>query len=223
MGARKIPIGIRTLTANFYSYINRCHVPCESLLERDYYLSREFEKDILSYKAQPVKIRKKGRKRPIYPDCLINFTPESGRRPLLVEVKDTKDLNDPNKSSEIELKVAICREYAEGQGWDFQLVTDKDIRGVRLKNYTFLYKYTDPSALLPLYRDAILLTLRESGPMSATVLLDRLSPDKMERARALRCVWHLVRTGYIAADLDKPLTNSSLLEVVNADPSTGSR
>ncbi|MBI5641157.1 MAG: TnsA endonuclease N-terminal domain-containing protein [Nitrospirae bacterium] len=217
MGARKIPIGIRTLTADFYSFKNRCHVPCESLLERDFYLTLEFKKEVLSYKAQPVRIHKKGRKKSIYPDSLVTFTPQSGCRPLLVEVKDSQDLDDPEKATEIKLKAASCREYAENQGWDFQLVTDKDIRGVRLDNYKFLYKYTTSPSTLPQYRETIILRLTENGPMSVTMLMEGLFQDKMERSRALRCLWHLVRAGETIINMDKPLTNSSMVEVSDAD------
>lgn len=213
-------MGIRTLTEAFYSFKNGCHIPCESLLERDFYLSLEFDKDVLSYKAQPVKVRKKGRKSPIFPDSLVTFT---SHRPLLVEVKHTKDIEDRIKGPEIKEKAAICKEYAESQGWDFRIVTDKDVRCVRLENYNFLYKYTVPPALLPQYQNEIILAVRENGPMSITKVLEALSEDKMEKARALRCLWHLVRMGSIVADLDRPLTNSSIVEVSNGDASTRSR
>lgn len=218
MGVRRIPIGTRTLTGYFFSFKNQGHVEFESLLERDFYLSLEFVVDVLSYKAQPVKVEKRinGRIRPLYPDCLVTFTRLSDKRPLLVEVKHTKDLNNPKKADEIKVKVSVMEEFAKRRCWDFRLVTDKDVRGVRLENYRFLYKYTEPPAVLPEYRKAIMDRIGKRGPASVAKLMEDLFQNKTERVRALPCVWHLVRKGQLLTGLDRPLTNSSIMEVRNA-------
>lgn len=217
MRARKIPIGMLTLTGYFYSFKNKGHVEYESLLERDFYLSLEFNDNVLSYKAQAVKVPKRidGKTRTLYPDCLIAHTRQSGIRPLLVEVKHTKDINDPNKAEHIQLKISILKEFAEKKRWDFKLVTEQDVRGPRLENYRFLYKYTEPPSVFPKYGKIIRDWLIKSGPLSVTKLMEGIFIDKTERASALPCMWHLVRKGQLTTDLDVPLTNSSVLEVSN--------
>lgn len=203
------------MTGYFYSFKNRGHVWHASLVERDFFLSLEFIDEVLSYKAQSVEVPKKfnDKGRPLHPDCLVTFTRRSGKRPLLVEVKDTKDLNHPDKADDIKRKISILKEFAKKRRWDFRLVTEQDLRGPRLENCRFLNKYTEPPAVLPKYGKTIVNRLTKLGPMSVTDLMEGLFPDKMERARALRCVWHLVRKGQFLTDLDRPLTNSSVLEV----------
>jgi hypothetical protein len=217
MGARKIPIGMRNVTGYFYSFKNKRHEPYESITERDHFLSLEFLDEVLSYEAQPRRVPRNsnGKSRDIFPDCLVIFTRQSGKRPLLVEVKHTKDLNDPKKAKDIKRKLVAMEEFAKQQGWDFRLVTDQDIRGIRLENYRFLYKYTGPPAVFHEYGKTIMNKVIKNGPMTVTVLMEGLFPQKMERARALPCVWHLVRNGKLSTDLDKPLTNSSMVEVSN--------
>lgn len=212
MGVRKIPIGTKVPTAYFYSFINGCQIECESPLEADFCLTLEFETNIKSYESQPVKVPVDGRPRPTYPDILVYFTEDSGKRPLLVEVKHTKDLNNPKKSEDIRIKASACERYAAERGWDFKLVTDLEIRNVRLENYKFLYRFTSPPAHLDAYFTSVQTFFKTSGASSVSAVLDSLAKDKLERARILPCIWHMLRSRTLKTDLDLPLTNSSILE-----------
>lgn len=215
MGVRKIPIGTRSLTVYFYSFKNREHVECESLVEHDVYLSFEFDDEIASYKSQPVKVPvySNGKMKHYYPDCLVIHTATSGKPPLLVEVKHSKDMSNPKKAGDIALKIAAIEKYAKGNGWDFRLYLETDVRGPRLDNFKLLYKYTEPPSTLSLYGEPIIEELKIKGSLSVTELLKRITKNKKEFIAALPCVWHLIRVGRIKTDLTTPLTNSTVLEV----------
>lgn len=202
------------MTGYFYSVLNQKHVPFESLLERDYFLSLEFDPDIMSYDSQPVEIVKRENKylRKYYPDCLIQHTACSGKPSLLVEVKHSKDLENPKKADDIRQRISISEDYAAEQGWGFKLITDKDICGTLLENHRFLYKYSDPPAALSSYRMMICNMLRANSQASAADIADALASTFLERAAILPCIWHLLRSRAIATDLQIPLTNLSLLE-----------
>ena len=214
MGVRKIPIGTRSLTAHFYSFKNKRLIDCESLVERDVYLSFEFDDEIASYEAQPVKVPRADNKKTgyYYPDCLITYTVSSGKRPLLSEVKPTKDMNDPKKAEDIALKLAAIEKYAKDKGWDFRLYLETDVRGPRLDNFKLLYQYTEAPAVFLKYGKAIVDEIKLAGPLSVTELLGRITSDKKEYITALPCVWHLIRNSRIKTDLSIPLTNSAILE-----------
>lgn len=209
MGVREIP----SPAVYFFSYINNQQIDCESQLEADFCLTLEFVRDIQSYESQPVKVIIEGRPRPTYPDFLIYFKAVSRKRPLLAEVKHTKDLTNPKKISDISIKLAAFEQYAKAEGWEFKLATDKEIRGTRLENYQFLYPHTEPPAFLNTHFERILTVLEKSGSCSASTILEKAGKDKASKGQILRCVWHMVRSGVLTADLDRPLTNSSVLGV----------
>jgi hypothetical protein len=213
MKIRKILPGNRVPTGFFYSMKNGGHVDYESPVERDYYQTLEFEDEIERYEAQSVKVpnpRKPGS--PYYPDCVVYYKPYTGRKPLLVEVKSEKDLRDPKKAPLLELKFATCEEYAAANGMDFKVVLDTDIRGQRLDNLDFLYGYREPPKLFGSYKDQILINLDGKGA-SVSEILDTIAKDRLERAWILPSVWHLVWTKVLVTDLNKPITNSSILKV----------
>lgn len=214
MSARKIPIGTRSITSYFYSFKNQQLVECESLVERDVYLSFEFDNEIESYKAQSVKVPSGKKKNSYYyPDCLVTHTALSGKRPLLVEVKHSKDMNDPKKAVEIALKIAALEKYAKDNDWDFRLYLETDVRAPRLDNFKLLYQYTEPPSALLKYGNPIIAEIKVVGRLSVTELLNRITHDRKEFITALPCIWHLIRDCRLKTDLTIPLTNSAVLEV----------
>src|SRR5208337_3510207 len=140
---RKIPKNYRSLTGYFYSVKNGRGINFESSLERDFYLTLEFQDDVLSYEEQPIYIeyQQNRRKKSYPPDCLVTYKDESGKRPLLVEVKFTSELAG-KKKEELEEKFSIIKQYAQENGMDFKVITEKEIRvGVYVENLKFLYAH----------------------------------------------------------------------------------
>lgn len=216
MPIRKIPPGRRVPTGHFPSKLNGRLMDYESPLERDFFQYLEFEDGIEKYEEQPFEVEKRlgDKGPPLYPDCLVTYTPCTNKRLLLVEVKSVEDLKDPTKAKELRVKFSILREYARTRGMDFKVVTDKHIRGTYLDNLKFLYPYLlkEPKAL-KLYKTRILDIVKSSGPLSVTKVLDILAKNKTERAVILPPIWYLVSIKLLSTDLRKPLTNSSIIKV----------
>lgn len=214
MPSRKIPIGNRVPTGYFYSDKNGELVEHESPVERDFFLMLEFDDNVDKYKAQAVKVSKQinGKERPFFPDCLVTYKSKANMKPLLVEVKAAKDLQDPKKAGKLKIKISAVKEYAKKHGMNFKIVLDTDIRGRYLDNLKFLYRFTDPPSDLMTYKPKILKTLNTKGPLKVNDLLDAIAKDRAERALILPSIWHLLAEKTIKTDLDRPLTNGSVLE-----------
>lgn len=219
MPARKIPRNYRHVTGIFKSILkNNCGVAYESPLERDYFLQLEFIDAVQRYESQPVKIDHMKRKRPapLYPDCLVVFKPETGRSNLLVDVKDSGDIEENKESFESRRKIVAA--FAEGQGWDYDVVTEKEIRDDLdyLYNLKFLYKNARAPKNLS---DVQSLIQRSSGivgyPMTVNELLAKLASDSTSQLQMIPAIWHLVCIKKIITNLQKPLSMNSILEVPN--------
>lgn len=215
MPVRKIPLNRRVPTGYFYSDINRRLVGYESPVERDFYQTLEFDDTIEKYEEQPFAVENhtNGKENPLYPDCLVTYKPWTKKRPLLVEVKTEKELKDPKKAEEFRKRFKILRGYARKHNMNFRIVLDTEIRGPYLENLKFLYRYGREPDKLGMYREAILKTVRSRGAMKVSEILEALARDRKEHVHILPSIWHLLKTKDLKADLNKRLTNGSLLEV----------
>lgn len=217
MPARKIPRNYRHVTGIFKSILkNNRGVAYESPLERDYYLQLEFVDEVESYEGQPVKIEHLKGKKPVsyYPDCLIVFKPETGRRKLLIDIKNSEDI-EVNKENFV-YRHGVVASYAEEQGWGYDVVTEIEIRAdlPYLYNLKFLYKnarapknITDVSAMIQNCNGIA------GYPMTVNELLAKLTSDTRKQLETIPAIWHLVCVKRISTDLHKPLNMNSILEV----------
>ncbi len=217
MPIRKIPLNRISVTGYFYSNKNGRTIAFESLVERDYYLLLEFEASVEKYEEQPLSITKQvnGRETTYFPDCLVTFKPEFNKAPQLTEIKTSKELKNKDKAEKLKNKFTAMREYAKENGMDFKVVLDTDIRGQYLENLNFLYRYSDTPKSIASYKGNIMETLNNRKSMTVSEILDSVAKDKSERARIIPIIWHLVYVTEVKTDLNKPLTNSSILEVNN--------
>ena len=75
MSVRKIKKSYISCTGYFSSYKNQQHIAYESVLERDFYMLLEFDKDVLSYHEQPFRIYYEllGKQTRYTPDALVIY------------------------------------------------------------------------------------------------------------------------------------------------------
>lgn len=213
MPVRKIPKNYLTVTGGFASRKNGRMMGFESLLERDYMILLEFDDAVERFEEQPLKIPVKKGVKPYVPDILIHFNGSDRqlRRPLLAEVKHTSDL--ARNREKYDPKFERVREYATDRGWDFRIVTEKDIRIPRLSSLKFLRDYLH-SAPEPWQADCIIDALQAEGrPMSLDALLDRLCKGDSERLRLVPAVWHMAAIQRIAIDLEQPINDKTRLSL----------
>ena len=208
MPVRKIPKNYRSVTGRFSSLKNGRAMAFESTLERDFFLSLEFDDTVESYEEQPLTISAEidGTARKYTPDCLaLHFDGTE----TLYEVKYVADLE--KKDDDLALRFSMAERYACERGITFQVVSELDIRGVKLENQRFLYGFSTPPKDFNNLRQTI-IDLMEN-PLALESLLSGLSPDRMKQAAYIPTVWHLVFTGQLQIDMDIPINNKTIIQV----------
>jgi len=209
MPVRSIPKNYRNVTGVAAHSKAVGKVMFESTLERDFLSLLEFDREVESFEVQPVRLSwldDRGRARSYTPDVLVCYR-NGGRRPVLWEVKYRDDFRTNWLEYRPKFRAAV--RYARERGWRFRLITEREIRGVRLDNAKFL---------LPILRrgcpgagdiSSVLDGLRESGSSTPAQLLASLSPDTTERGRLLPVLWYLVAIERVGTDLGEKLTMAS--------------
>lgn len=202
---RKIGIQTRSITGTMPGG-NRY----ESSLERDLMELVRGDPDFASFHPQPVRIEytdESGVVSSYTPDALIFW--QSGRRPLLAEVKHREDFHGLWK--EWLQKFRVAREYARDRGWDFAVFTEDRIRGPRLQNLRFLHAYRE-QPLDPSVERAILAAIR-AGDATPKSVLERLGSNGYDKASALPSLWRMIALHIIQIDWNCRLGMASDLQV----------
>lgn len=183
----------------------------ESALERDLLLLLDFDEHVEFFCEQPVTIEyeHEGAIRHYTPDVLVYYRADLEEskviKPTLCEVKYRADLRQ--NWAELKPRFMAALRYADKQGWQFKLVTEREIRTDYLINVRFLRQYTgthdqvrqsDQGLLMSLLRDIRLTTGEE--------LLLMATDDRTKRAELLYTLWHLVAVGLIYCDLTTELS-----------------
>ena len=213
MGVRKIPKSSQRVISLVVDSKRDSATKAESSLERDFFILMRYDLNVLKYEGQPVTVPyrdKEGVDRTYTPDALVEFrtdiVPATGMRPWLCEIKYEEDLK--KNKAEYAPKFKAAMRYAEEQGWEFKIITEKYVRTPYLENVKFLTQYRNVDAndnfesliLKALYE------LRETDPESLLLAIFR---DKWNRAQLIPTLWHLVSVNRVGVDLSVPLTMSS--------------
>ena len=130
MPVRNIPIQNRSVAGYFYSYKNAKTIAYESQLEKKCFLMLEFDKDVLSYEEQPLKINT------YIPDVLVKKKKDYN---LLIEVKYSKEIN--NMSMKLKNKLEAFQNFCNKKKWEFKVFTENEIIQPYFNNIAFLYRY----------------------------------------------------------------------------------
>ena len=86
----------------------------------------------------------------------------------------------------------------------------------RLENYKFLYRYIpEPTHILDRYEISkrMIDFIKTKTTTTPQEIIESLGKSLEEKAKIITLIWHLLANGIIEANLDKPLTNSSLLSL----------
>lgn len=210
---RDIPVQSRSVAGKIFSYKNERFVSYESQLELAFIYHLEFTPYVKSYVEQPIKLyyKKDDTKRAFVPDFLVYYT-DIDRKPLLVEIKYSKEIQE--RRDYVKRKIAVIKSYAEENGMDFRLFTEKELSGNRPENYKFLYRYLpEPSYVIELseIRRIVIDFVREKGISSPQEVINLFGNSLEEKAKILTIIWHLLANNVLSTDLNKPLTNGSLI------------
>ena len=174
----------------------------ESTLERDYYLTLEFDPSVARFTPQPLRVSYRGlngRKKSYVPDTLVEY--HGDRPPCLVEVKHVADLLADR--DEYRQKFQAARQVARERGWTFCTVTERSIRGPLLRNITFLRPFRDGDRI---HAEAHLSYFRAHFRAESTPRAALEGFPLAERGVMLPVLWSLVAGGELQLDLRQPLT-----------------
>jgi hypothetical protein len=209
MPVRKIPKNYLGVTGAFSGHKNARMSEFESLLEKEYLLLLDFDREVESFEVQPVRVPVPGVPNGYIPDVLVHRRPEpltgAPRKPILTEVKSVKDLEE--NGQEYAAKFAAAERYAAEHGLEFWIVTDKEIRTPRLENLKFLreYRNIEPAAA---DLERIFDLVRQSGGKSSTqTLLGQLAGTDDDRLYWIPIIWHALVAKLLASDLDTLFTD----------------
>jgi len=179
----------------------------ESLIEQDYLFLLDFELDVLTFTEQPVQIEYfwEGKERHYTPD--FHVVRKMGEE--LVECKPRELVH----RDENQRKFKIAREWCDGQGWRFRVVTDDEIRtGNRLNNIKLLTRHARiciPPGLLQQVKVALQGILY---PRSLFDVAKLVLPGDIDR-----CISILIYLAYhhqIQLGLDQePITAESMIQL----------
>ena len=211
MPVRKIPKTSKSVRGQFPSVKNNRSIGFESTLERDFYLGLEFDPTIKSYEEQPIRLTGTidGKKVVYVPDCLITYS--DGKPKVLAEVKRAEEI--ANGATGLLMRLELARQYAEEQGIEFKVFTESEIQSPSLGTRRFIYGFSSPPRDLEARKGDILTIVSAAGELSLKDLLQKLSDDKAVRARFSPIIWHLLFTGELVADLDLPISYSTVLRI----------
>jgi hypothetical protein len=214
MPVRKIPIGTRAVTGLHA----RSGVRYESSLERDFLELMMADSQVAEIDGQPITIhyidQEKKARRHYTPDALVTFKYDELRRhqrpPLLVEVK----YRDEYKKHFLEFKERIraARRYAKGRGWQFKVVTEREIRTTRFTNMHFLAGFRDrtPDAA---YVASITDHLAQVGATTPAALLTHMTADPWQQVEIIPTLWWMVAHTQLQMDLSTPLSMQSSISL----------
>ncbi len=212
---RKIPIQSRSIAGKIFSYKNNRLISYESQLELAFIYHLEFTPDVQSYTEQPIKVYYDTGKIKTYyiPDFIVYYK-NFNQKPLLAEIKYSKELEE--RKEYIKRKLSALRHYAEENNFEFRLITEKELLNDRLENYRFLYGYIpEPKHIInyPEYVEKIIELLNAKQITTPQTIIDTLGNSLNEKAGILTVIWHLVANNILKTDLEKPLTNNSILSL----------
>ena len=208
---RKPKKTFRSVTGYFPSKKNGRSIFFESMLEKTFFITLEFDTDVISYLEQPIKIEYElnNRKTSYHPDCLVNY--KDGKSKLL-EVKYSTELIE--KKDELEIKFNQARLYTKQNDMTFDIFDERCIDKKTLRNMEFLYSFaTYPND--DKKEQTIIDILKDNQELSVLEVLALITENRFEQAKYLPYIWKLVFENRLKVDYEKIQINMNSLLRLN--------
>lgn len=177
----------------------------ESQIERDYIYLLEADREVVAFRGQPFRVEYflDGIKKTYVPDFYV----ERKRKKQVVEVKPASKVGSKKNRDIFRCVSQVC----ERNGYEFIVVTDKDIRiQPRLDNVKLLFKYSR-TPLSHFVVSEVERYLREKGSSTPGELLGRIEGATIEQLLAM--AYH----GYVDVELTAPIGPESLVSLSKRD------
>jgi hypothetical protein len=197
---RKIQKSYRSVTGHFPSIKNNRNIAYESILERNLFLTLEFNKEVDSYIEQPQIDIQHNEKTKIYSaDCYVKYIESSTKSDAIIEAKYISELE--KKKVELEIKFNNIQNAVDEINLDFILFTDETFTDIYVNNLDFLYRYQQQE-ISDEFNEDILASITKD-PITSFDLANSLSKTKHEYFQVSNAIWSLVMQGKLCADLHK--------------------
>jgi TnsA-like endonuclease N terminal len=208
MSVRKIKKSYRSCTGYFASYKNNKQISFESVLERDFFMLLEFDKDVVSYIDQPFRIfyELSNIKTRYTPDVLVTYVDNTQK------VFEVKYQNEIDSDIQLQHKLSILKDVIwQQKSLLFDTFTDKGIDSTFIDNAKFLYKF----AFLPKNHNLTskikeILSDNKMG-ISVQNILKTISTNKYEYLPLIPYIWFEVFINIDLVDMYKKLTMSTII------------
>lgn len=203
--------------SGFFSFKGKKSVWYESNLEKNFLHMISFSDSVVDIEAQPFTIEYKhdGKWRKYTPDFLVYFKPSGYEfhstirpKPLLVEVKRKEEL--VKKFCEFKPKFKAGIQHAANEGLHFKIYDEKRIFSDYHENVTYLKSFSR-SIFDPQEAKKITDYLTAIGHASIKNIISYLYNTEEEMI-GLRHIFQLLLKGEIITDLQKPISNNTIIE-----------
>lgn len=194
---RRIPLSRRSHVTGFQP-VGVGRAEHESALERDFVTLTVFDDADAQIVSQPVTVifEHMGKTRRYTPDFLVR----SGVKPaLLVEIKYRADLKE--QWPQLRPAFHAARTWAAEQAMRFRIVTERGIRGERLK----IAKRLLPLRLAPMDIELATQALAAVYQQPGVTFEGLTEIVPASRSAALAVIWRLIARGQLCIDLDAPI------------------
>jgi len=212
MPIRQISKNYRSLTGQFPSLKNKRLIAFESLLERDFYLTLEFNKEVTSYEEQPIKLyyQMNNKKTRYTPDTLVHYHEYLNKKPCIYEVKYADELKQ--KKVFFKEKFDQIEKYLFENDMDFKIFTNQDIEPVFLENIRFIYGYSNYTNEKVI--DDTLQKLKTFKDGTINDFLNFCSSNKYEQNEIIPYFWKNLILENVELDLYKRIDRNTTFEVL---------
>ena len=191
---RKIPIQNRSVAGRFYSHKNSRLLDFESQLEKKCYLTLEFDKSVISYEPQPIKIEN------YIPDILAI---RKNERPLLIEVKYSNEAENPDEK--LKRKFDVLSAYCRKNGMEFLVFTEKQINDPYFSNISLLYNYANVNVPQEI-QEKIVLAVPQEGTTIGDIL--KIFDNDIQY---LSYIYHLIFSNILTINLYSTLSFGTIV------------
>lgn len=208
MAVRQIKKSYISCVGYFKSYKNNKQLAFESILERDFFTLLEFDKDVVSFEEQPLKINYelKAKNTRYTPDVLVIYTDGSKK---IFEVKYQSEIDSDPK---LQHKISVLKEeIARQMSILFETFTDTQIDKIYFKNCVFLYKNAFLSENKAVSTRILETINKLSEPITIKSFVELLSANQTEQLQILPYLWYELFKNNTLLDMSQKITMSSLI------------
>lgn len=182
----------------------------KSQLECDCFIRTTFESGVRIIRLQEPRIRYSdaaGISHRYTGDLFVSFTPESGRKPQVIECKYKRDLKDV----ELETMLNCVARSVAALGYEFVIRTEEHVYTSEYPMKEFVFGYGNLSRV---ESDADIMDLvRTKGELSLGELIQAARPGRIEQLELIPQVWRLVARGHLTTDFEKILDQTAKIRI----------